>query len=153
MPITLPKPNEKENDYISRCVSSISDEYEQKQAVAICFDTWRSEKSQKDITKIKKDLHKIIDRSELLEKYESEMTFVMKSRDTSKTLSSVGPDTISVEGEKLLSSVYAKCRKDGSDKEKSAKIAWNAVEKAGIKSFDKVKTLNEVQNKLKEYIC
>jgi len=45
MPIPQPNKNEKQNDYISRCISSISGEFENnKQAAAVCFTTWRRSK-------------------------------------------------------------------------------------------------------------
>ena len=48
MPIPKPKKGEKEDDFISRCMSAIGDEYDDKdQAVAICYDTWREAKKKK----------------------------------------------------------------------------------------------------------
>jgi hypothetical protein len=44
MPIPQSFPSEPENEYISRCMSAISDEYDNKQAYAICKNSW--EKSQ-----------------------------------------------------------------------------------------------------------
>ena len=42
MPIPQPKKNEKENDYMGRCMEFIKDEkYPQKQKVAICLNTFR----------------------------------------------------------------------------------------------------------------
>jgi hypothetical protein len=38
MPIPKPKDGEPEKDFISRCVSQISNEYEQEQALAICYN-------------------------------------------------------------------------------------------------------------------
>jgi len=40
-PIPSPLGNEDENTFISRCVSSIIDEYGQDQALGICYSTWR----------------------------------------------------------------------------------------------------------------
>jgi hypothetical protein len=40
-PIPSPSGNEDENTFISRCVSSIIDEYGQEQALGICYSTWR----------------------------------------------------------------------------------------------------------------
>jgi hypothetical protein len=40
MPIPQPGQTEKESEYISRCISSISDEYENNQAYAICKSRW-----------------------------------------------------------------------------------------------------------------
>ena len=51
MPIPKPRNNEEENDFISRCMSAIADEYEDNdQALAICGTQWRErEKSMKEI--------------------------------------------------------------------------------------------------------
>jgi len=45
MPIPSVKAAEKESEYIGRCISSIVDEYEQDQAAAICYSTWRESKN------------------------------------------------------------------------------------------------------------
>lgn len=44
MPIPNPKPNEKKNDFISRCFSKIKDEYPKDQALAICYSRWEAMK-------------------------------------------------------------------------------------------------------------
>lgn len=47
MPIPNPRPNEKQNDFISRCVSALADSdpnMPNEQRVAICFDKWRKSK-------------------------------------------------------------------------------------------------------------
>jgi hypothetical protein len=41
MPIPSRKKGEPEQDFVSRCISSIIDEYGQEQAAAICYATWR----------------------------------------------------------------------------------------------------------------
>lgn len=40
-PIPSPESDEDEQKYISRCISSIIDEYGQEQAAAICYSKWR----------------------------------------------------------------------------------------------------------------
>ena len=40
MPIPKPKPNEKQSDFMTRCVANISKEYKKEQAVAICYKTY-----------------------------------------------------------------------------------------------------------------
>ena len=40
-PIPSPNSDEDEQMYVSRCISSIIDEYGQEQASAICYSTWR----------------------------------------------------------------------------------------------------------------
>ena len=45
MPIPNPKDNEKQNDYMGRCMSFMKDEkYPQKQKVAICLNTYSNPK-------------------------------------------------------------------------------------------------------------
>jgi hypothetical protein len=43
--IPLPESGEEEEKYISRCVSSITDEYGQEQALGICYSTWENKGS------------------------------------------------------------------------------------------------------------
>lgn len=43
MPIPKPSASESQNDYVGRCMSEISGEYPQDQAVAICISTYRRE--------------------------------------------------------------------------------------------------------------
>lgn len=40
MPIPKPNPNEKQSDFMTRCVASISKEYKKEKAVAICYKTY-----------------------------------------------------------------------------------------------------------------
>lgn len=40
-PIPSPESGEGEQDYVSRCISKIIDEYGQEQAAAICYSKWR----------------------------------------------------------------------------------------------------------------
>jgi len=45
MPIPKPKPGEKEDDFVGRCLAAIGDEYEDNdQAVAVCYSTFREAK-------------------------------------------------------------------------------------------------------------
>jgi hypothetical protein len=44
MPIPQPKSRETEQDFVSRCVSQISDEYPQDVSLAICYQTYREGK-------------------------------------------------------------------------------------------------------------
>jgi hypothetical protein len=41
MPIPNPSGGETEEEYIGRCMSAIGGEYEQQQALAICYNTYR----------------------------------------------------------------------------------------------------------------
>lgn len=43
MPIPKPKPSENETEFVNRCMSEIGNEYDQEQALAICFNTYREE--------------------------------------------------------------------------------------------------------------
>jgi hypothetical protein len=43
MPIPKPSSTENQNDYVSRCMSEITGEYEQEQALAICISTYQNE--------------------------------------------------------------------------------------------------------------
>ena len=43
MPIPQPT-NETQSEYIGKCMSAISDEYPQDQALGICYSTWRESK-------------------------------------------------------------------------------------------------------------
>lgn len=48
MPIPRPRPNEKQSDYVSRCMGAIGGEYDdKKQAVAICFSTYKKGRKMK----------------------------------------------------------------------------------------------------------
>jgi hypothetical protein len=42
MPIPKPRAGEKQEDYHSRCMSSIHSEHDQDLANAICYQTWRA---------------------------------------------------------------------------------------------------------------
>jgi hypothetical protein len=41
MPIPNPTPKETEEEFVSRCIPSIIDEYGQEQSAAICYNTYR----------------------------------------------------------------------------------------------------------------
>jgi hypothetical protein len=47
MPIPKPTAAETQNDYVGRCMSEISGEYPQDQAVAICISTYRKDNMKK----------------------------------------------------------------------------------------------------------
>lgn len=50
MPIPKPLESEQEQEYISRCISDLFDEYGQEQAAAICYSTWKENMSVEDET-------------------------------------------------------------------------------------------------------
>lgn len=56
MPIPAPRGKESKDDFISRCISTLSDKGEfdsQDQRVAVCFDAWRDAKENKLMKKIR----------------------------------------------------------------------------------------------------
>lgn len=62
MPIPAPQKNETEQDYVSRCISEIYDEYGQEQGSAICYNTYRKSKGMsaqsKMASKLRQDSYK-----------------------------------------------------------------------------------------------
>ena len=48
MPIPNPSNAETQNDYVGRCMSEITGEYPQEQALAICISTYQKETMSKD---------------------------------------------------------------------------------------------------------
>lgn len=47
MPIPKPTSGESEKDFVSRCISKIIDEYDQSQAAAICYESYRKKEEMK----------------------------------------------------------------------------------------------------------
>jgi hypothetical protein len=45
IPLPTPRKGEKKNDFISRCIRTIDDEYEHDQAIAICYRQWSKKKN------------------------------------------------------------------------------------------------------------
>lgn len=71
MPIPKPEGSETEQDFIGRCMSEISGEYEQEQALGICYSTYRAETKmstqQKIASKFREIHYKGIDLTKLAE--------------------------------------------------------------------------------------
>ena len=44
MPIPKPNITETQKEFMHRCISAISKEYKQDQAIAICYTKWREKK-------------------------------------------------------------------------------------------------------------
>ncbi len=42
MPIPKPKQNEKQKEFVMRCVADLSNEYDQDQALAICYNEYKN---------------------------------------------------------------------------------------------------------------
>jgi hypothetical protein len=49
MPISKPKASENEQEFVSRCISEIYDEYGQEQSAAICYSVWRENMSEESV--------------------------------------------------------------------------------------------------------
>ena len=45
MPITKPKPAEKQSDFMIRCVPMLTPYHEKSQAIAICYDKFKNKTS------------------------------------------------------------------------------------------------------------
>lgn len=43
MPVPKPNSGESETEFVNRCMHEIGNEYDQQQALAICFNTYRTE--------------------------------------------------------------------------------------------------------------
>lgn len=116
-----PKLNEKQDEYIGRCVKQIMAEGKtQDQALGQCEGMWRQAK-----------------KTEILKSLDDAMN-VLKAR-TVEGFESPEPGNLPEAGKRLLAKVYAECRKSGKAKENCAKTAWSAVNNAGYKSLDKNK--------------
>lgn len=152
-----PKAGESKNDFIQRCVSFVMKEGKtQEQALGMCYGIWNSNKTaskervRKSIEQVKDLLNKA-EEDEAVCKYEPELLEVSKAI-TVEGFKSPEAGDLPEGGAKLLAKVYAKCRKDGGDKEKCAKIAWSAVSNAGYKSESKVVVLKRLENKLSQML-
>jgi hypothetical protein len=71
MPIPTPTAAESEQEFVSRCISEISGEYEQEQAAGICYSTYRQETKMSTQGKIssllRQEAYKGIDLTKLAE--------------------------------------------------------------------------------------
>jgi hypothetical protein len=59
MPIPNPKGGESQNEFVSRCISQISNEYPQEQAYAICINEYESNMSMTTQKKVNKKMARI----------------------------------------------------------------------------------------------
>lgn len=59
MPIPKPSAGQTEQEYVSECISAIYDEYEQEQAAAICYETYRKETGMSGVNLIASKLREI----------------------------------------------------------------------------------------------
>lgn len=60
MPIPKPRAGEKEQQFVSRCISAIYDEYGKEQASAICYNTYREAKKERIIRSIIENTSKLL---------------------------------------------------------------------------------------------
>ena len=65
MPIPKPQAGEEREEFVSRCVSAISDEYDQDQAVAICTSTYENSKSMKEKIELLPELKEAKERTNI----------------------------------------------------------------------------------------
>lgn len=59
MPVPEPGDDESEDEFVSRCMSAISDEYDQEQALAICYSTYRESAYQPETKTMEERLHEV----------------------------------------------------------------------------------------------
>ncbi len=98
------------------------------------------------------DLIKQEEDNEIIKAYQPEIDEVLKAR-TIGGYESPEPGARSESDKHLLATVYSKCRADGGDKEKCAKIAWGAVNNKGKSTKSAVmKSLEGVLIKLQKAI-
>ena len=148
-----PKPNESEQDFVSRCVPIVVGEgATQEQALGKCYGMYSSHKAlleKKEFVKKALDsLHDLIAKAEdeeAIVRYEPEL---LERARSVEGFESPEPGNLPEEGKSLLAKVYAKCRKDGGDKEKCSRIAWSSVRNAGYKCEDRVMVLKRLEKSL-----
>lgn len=56
MPIPKPNGTENEQEYVSRCMHAIGNEYDQKQALAICYSTYQQANAQAKIDQVNNEI-------------------------------------------------------------------------------------------------
>lgn len=150
-----PKKGESESDFVARCVPIVMGEGKtQQQALGQCYGMFRSAKKSESIdamlNKVQKELHEIKNQK-LIAKYQDEINEVMKARSVGG-FESPEPGGIPEKGKSLLAKVYARCRADGGDKEKCSKVAWAAVNRAGLHKSEMpiLKNLQDILVKIKQ---
>ena len=126
MPIPQPKSNENEQQFVSRCMSAISGEYDdKKQASAVCYNTFREHQKsvKKQLFQKRDEIQKIIKSLELVAKFEPEINKVLK------TMAIELPDPAF----DVFSKVYSKARNDKLSEQDCAHKALIACHNAGHK--------------------
>lgn len=152
----MPQPNENEDrsSYIGRCVKEVMAEGKltNEQAVGKCegmFDSYHKKSTIQKSIILMKDLIAKEEMAHAEVSYYPELEEAAKAK-TVGGYESPEPGSIPESGKKILSRVYAKCRKDGGDKEKCAKIAWSATHSAGYTSKSSVVILKQIENNLRQ---
>jgi hypothetical protein len=151
MPLPSPRGSEKQDEFVSRCMSEASGEFaDEKQRAAVCHSQWRKAKKEELVEKTFRSLKDSVVALAEIDVYRSAMD---ELEEVSKAVSIGGfespePGELPEAGAKLLAKVYASCRKDGGDKEKCARIAWGAVGDAGYKAKGEKELLERIQELL-----
>ena len=159
------KSGESRESYMKRCVPIVMKEgLDSKAAVGKCEGMFNSaQKSSPNVIGVLKNAEqKLIIRTsmirlrdmiakaeveEAIEQYSPELEEVSKAV-TVGGYKSPEPGDLPEGGKKTLAEVYSKCRKDGGDKEKCAKIAWSATHNAGYKSESSIMVLKKIEKSL-----
>ena len=61
MPIPKPNGTESESEYVGRCMHAIGNEYDQKQALAICYATYQQANAQAKIENLNNEIKAKVD--------------------------------------------------------------------------------------------
>jgi hypothetical protein len=61
MPIPKPNGTENEQEYVSRCMHEIGNEYDQKQALAICYSTYQQANAQAKVENLNNEIKNKVD--------------------------------------------------------------------------------------------
>ena len=107
---------------------------------------WRDRMNR--ITKAKEQLKDLIwkaEQEEAVAKFGPELNVVMKGKIV-MGFESPEPGDLSRKGADLLAKVYATCRRDGVEKDNSARIAWDAVKHAGFRPGGRKAILKKLES-------
>lgn len=147
MPVPAPKSGEKQNDFISRCMSN--DEMQskfpdQEQRVAVCFTKWRENKS-KEKTKIKSKIKK-------LEKAINNLIRTLEFQEIKNNFTNEIPIEIlkefSEHGQILFKSIYLKNRLANTEIQESLQIAKSFTQREDKAKTIRLFVLKEMQKEL-----
>jgi N-dimethylarginine dimethylaminohydrolase len=145
------KDGETQQEYVARCIPELMKEGKtQEQAAGQCYGMFSSYQRKSGIQKSIKIIKDMIAKEEMAE---MEKTYYPELEQVAKSMTVGGyespePGDLPESGKKILANVYAKCRRDGGDKEKCSKIAWSATHDAGYTSKSSVVILKAIENNL-----